>query len=155
MGRLRPGVTSEMRPDVLVEWELQASADDAWSHLVDLTRMNEWLGKPNRVTEHVIDVDHGDEYTCRSEVVRCDLGERVLDVTWKFPDEPTTRVHVQIESRMRESRLVLRHTGLGALADDYRVGWQTHLTYFAASLMGEPLDMADFWKLHGALKADA
>lgn len=144
-----------MSPGLIIDWNLSDPADAAWLHLVDLSHMHEWLGEPSKVADGVIDVDHGDGYTCRSVVLQCDPAERTLEISWKFPDEPPTTVGVNIEPRMAESRLVLRHTGLGSLADDYRIGWQTHLTYFAASLAREPLDMTDFWNVYARFRADA
>ena len=140
-----------MSAELIIGWNLSMRADVAWFHLADFERLPEWLGQPTWVADGVIDVDHGDGYVCRSEVARCDPHDRVLAVSWKFPDEPETSVTFNIESRVGGSRLVLRHTGLGSLANEYRVGWQTHLTYFAASLAGEPLDMADFWNVHATI----
>lgn len=143
---------------VELSWPLPQAADDAWQHLTDVRRLPEWLGVPVRVDARVgvVEIDHGDNTVCVSEILECDASSRRLRVTWEFPDEPTSQVAFAVVAGGvggdgESSELRLHHENLGELVDEYRDGWRTHLTYFAASLSGEPLAMSEFWNVHAAL----
>ncbi|MGO3135915.1 SRPBCC domain-containing protein [Agrococcus casei] len=147
-----------MPDDLVLERWFDAGADAVWSHLTDVTRLDEWLGHPLEsapAVGGVMSIDHGGGYICTSVIENCDTEQRSLIVSWSFPDEPQTRVSVQVASMgsCAQSRLTLRHAGLGDLRDEYAHGWATHLAYFEASLGGLPLDLAEFWSVHAALAA--
>ncbi len=72
-------------------------------------------------------------------------------VTWEFPEEPLSRMAVEVDSSAGGTLLTLRHTGLGELRDSYALGWLTHLTYLEASVEGTPLPFEQFWNLHATL----
>lgn len=160
-----------------IAWELPASPETVWAHLQNVETMSEWLGRPltfdSRVGGEII-IDHDDSYLCRSEVLTVD--GHSAELTWSFPDEPTSRVAVTVtaaapptdrgpapqaaEAQNAEPRtadappaanapsvLVLRHAGLGDLIDSYRTGWIAHLSFFEASLAGTPLPSSQFWPL--------
>lgn len=99
-----------------------------------------------------------------------DAVEHSAELSWSFPDEPTSRIAVTVstteESEGRgpaavperngtapaaesqpSAMLILRHRGLGDLIDSYATGWLTHLSYFEASLAGTPLPQSQFWPL--------
>lgn len=99
-----------------------------------------------------------------------DAVEHSAELSWSFPDEPTSRIAVtvstteEVEDRGPESvpeqngtapaaesqpsaMLILRHRGLGDLIDSYATGWLAHLSYFEASLAGTPLPQSQFWPL--------
>lgn len=104
----------------------------------------------------VVEIDHGDNTVCVSEILECDASSRRLRLTWEFPDEPTSQVTFAVVAGGvggdgESSELRLHHENLGVLVDEYRDGWRTHLTYFAASLAGEPLAMREFWNVHEQL----
>lgn len=160
-----------------IAWELPASPETVWAHLQNVETMSEWLGRPltfdSRVGGEII-IDHADSYLCRSEVLTVD--GHSAELTWSFPDEPTSRVAVTVtaaatptdrgpapqaaEAQNAAARtadappaadapsvLVLRHAGLGDLIDSYRTGWIAHLSFFEASLGGAPLPSSQFWPL--------
>ncbi|MGO1495990.1 MAG: SRPBCC domain-containing protein [Agrococcus casei] len=144
---------------VEIEWPLACGPEAVWRHLTDMRSLHEWLGVPLRVdvrVEGVVEIDHGDGAVCVSRVLACDRELRHLKVTWEFPEEPESVLSVSVgagatDSSDESSALLLRHDGLGVLVDEYRDGWRTHLTYFAASLAGEPLAMREFWNVHEQL----
>lgn len=159
-----------------IGWRLPAAPAAVWSHLQDVDALGEWLGRPltfdSRVGGEII-VDHADSYLCRSEVLS--IGEYSAELTWSFPDEPTSRIAVAVtagdpgrdlggEGSSAEgasasgrsadggdeeaaSVLTLRHRGLGDLIDSYATGWLAHLSFFEASLAGTPLPWEQFWPL--------
>ncbi|MCM1011328.1 SRPBCC domain-containing protein [Brevibacterium sp. XM4083] len=161
-----------------IAWELPASPETVWAHLQNIETMSEWLGRPltfdSRVGGEII-IDHDDSYLCRSEVLAVD--GHSAELTWSFPDEPTSRVAVSVTAELpptdrgraprdaeastaevgaaeantsaadAPSVLVLRHAGLGDLIDSYRTGWIAHLSFFEASLAGTPLPSSQFWPL--------
>lgn len=153
-----------------IGWRLPAAPAAVWSHLQDVDALGEWLGRPltfdSRVGGEII-VDHADSYLCRSEVLS--IGEHSAELTWSFPDEPTSRIAVAVTGadlggglgrdlggegspadggdEEAASVLTLRHRGLGDLIDSYATGWLTHLSFFEASLAGTPLPWEQFWPL--------
>lgn len=168
-----------------IAWQLPASADAVWAHLQSVETISEWLGRPlvfdTRLGGEII-IDHADSYLCRSEVLAIggdgadggwgggDAVEHSAELSWSFPDEPTSRIAVTVstteESEGRgpaavpeqnatapaaesqpSAMLILRHRGLGDLIDSYATGWLAHLSYFEASLAGTPLPQSQFWPL--------
>lgn len=182
-----------------IAWQLPASAEAVWAHLQNVDSISEWLGRPlvfdTRLGGEII-IDHADSYLCRSEVLAIggdgaagdrsggdpagrggagqggagDAVEHSAELSWSFPDEPTSRIAVAVstieeaEGRAPEAvpeqngtapaaesepsaMLILRHRGLGDLIDSYATGWLTHLSYFEASLAGTPLPQSQFWPL--------
>lgn len=80
-----------------IGWRLPAGADAVWAHLQDVDALSEWLGRPltfdSRLGGEII-VDHADSYLCRSEVLAID--GHSAELTWSFPDEPTSRISVAV-----------------------------------------------------------
>lgn len=137
--------------DLTFTWSVPAARADVWECLVSSARMAEWLGTPTvfdlRPGGELV-VDHGDGYLCRSRIT--DFREGIqLSLTWNFPDEPETIVTFSLqEPATAGSDLVLEHRRLGSLIDSYRTGWLTHLTFFEASLLGEPIPTSQFWNIN-------
>lgn len=96
--------------------------------------------------------------------------EHSAELSWSFPDEPTSRIAVAVSTTdhlegrgldavpeqnatapAAESQptamLILRHRGLGDLIYSYATGWLAHLSYLEASLAGAPLPQSQFWPL--------
>lgn len=142
--------------DVLtIGWSLPHSPSAVWRHLQDPDKLDEWLGRAQSFDPRIggeIVVDHGDGYVCRSEVLTPPFPHGV-ELSWKFPDEPETRLSLTtVESaedtgQHEATTLVLKHVGLGSLIDSYASGWMTHLTYCEASLYGRPIPSDQFWSL--------
>ncbi|MGO1942982.1 MAG: SRPBCC domain-containing protein [Ancrocorticia sp.] len=144
--------------DVLtVRWDLNRTADEIWSHIVNPSYVEQWLGAPisfNTAVGGEIRIDHGDGYICRSIVQRVDAADYQFEATWHFPDEHEMIVEVSVRETGEDlSQLVLRHLGLGDLLGSYSRGWLTHLTFFEASLESTPLPFEQFWNLHGTFSA--
>lgn len=95
-------------------------------------------------------VDHGDGYLCESRISALEPGAQ-LAMTWKFPDEPETRVSIDLGSTDGGCALVLSHHGLGDLIGSYADGWPVHLSYLEASALGDPLPASQFWNLHATM----
>lgn len=143
---------------VHLHWDLDAAPDRVWAQLTDAERLPEWLGRPLSPETATWEegarlvVDHGDGQLCHSTVLGCDAPSS-LELTWEFEDEPGSQVSVQIASEEPgvKSTLLLRHTGLAELTGSYAPGWLTHLSFFEASLAGDPLPLGQFWNLYGTL----
>lgn len=140
-----------------LDWVVPASAQDTWTHLVSLDHLPAWLGEPvagSFVEGGTLVVDHGAGYLCESRVLRLASGRRIA-MTWDFPDEPSSRVIIQVNPTGAaltlgptvQTTLRLRHADLGDLTSTYLPTWLTHLTYLEASLVGEPLPPSHFWRL--------
>jgi len=50
-----------------------------------------------------------------------------LDVTWHFPDEPLSQVHLELEEAGGLTDVRLIHSDLGDLKASYLDGWCVHL----------------------------
>ncbi|MGA4670882.1 SRPBCC domain-containing protein [Propionibacteriaceae bacterium Y1923] len=132
---------------VRLTWELPHDPRSVWQHLTDVDRLTEWLGQLRFGSFTVGDelvIDHGEGYLCRSIVHVADE-PRELAMTWHFPDEPASRLSINLDP---PGRLQLEHTALGDLGGSYLPGWITHLTFLEASLRGEPIPLSAFWGVH-------
>lgn len=124
-----------------------------WQCLTDAGLLAQWLGELVSgavAAESEFVIDHGEDYCCRSAVVACAEPKR-LDFTWHFPDEPASKVAMELEDSSGSTALRLSHTGLGDLAESYRDGWCVHLSYLEAAALGTPLPSSMFWRLHGTM----
>lgn len=80
-----------------VAWALPSAPTDVWRHLQNVESLDEWLGRPLVFSTEVggeIIIDHADSYLCRSEILTID--DFAVEATWSFPDEPTTRIAIQL-----------------------------------------------------------
>ena len=111
--------------------------------------VNTWLGATGGV-DAAQGADEGSQiegYCCRSTVLACSAPSR-LDFTWHFPDEPASKVGMELKESGGITALQLTHSGLGDLAESYRDGWCVHLSYLEAAALGTPLPPSMFWRLH-------
>jgi uncharacterized protein YndB with AHSA1/START domain len=139
--------------DVRLTWRIEVPRARVWQCLTDTDLIHQWLGEI--VSGDVEDgsefaVDHGGGYVCRSTVVGWTEESR-LDFTWHFPDEPASRVRLELEESDGLTDVRLRHSDLGDLTGAYRDGWCVHLTYLEAAALGTPLPPSMFWRLHGTV----
>ena len=121
--------------------------------MTDADLLGQWLGElVSGAVEAESDfvVNHGDDYCCRSTVVTCAEPGR-LDFTWHFPDEPASKVALELDGSEGVTDVRLSHSGLGDLAESYRDGWCVHLSYLEAAALGTPLPPSMFWRLHGTM----
>lgn len=133
-----------------LEWSVYASTSRAWGQLTESSYLKQWLGELVHgavASGASFIVDHGDGYHCTSSVVDYEV-ERTLSYTWKFPDEPATKVSWSLSSFDGQTKLTLTHSGLSKLLASYRDGWLVHLTFLEASALGTPLPAKMFWNLH-------
>lgn len=149
-----PLVAASPRPGVVwISWSFTHSPAAVWSALTEPESIVRWLG--DAVTCDIrpggeLVVDHGDGIRSRSEVIAVEPSHR-LAMTWEFPDEPASEVTFTIRAHEDGAVLELAHAGVAELADSYRVGLVTHLTYLEAAADGDPLPASQFWKLHATL----
>jgi uncharacterized protein YndB with AHSA1/START domain len=139
--------------DVSLMWRIEVPRARVWQCLTDADLLSQWLGE--LVSGAVgagsdFEVDHGDGYCCRSTVVACAEPNR-LDFTWHFPDEPASKVAIELDESGGTTGLRLTHSALGDLAESYRDGWCVHLSYLEAAGLGTPLPPSMFWRLHGTM----
>jgi len=137
-----------------IAWSFAHPVAAVWAALTEPEAIARWLGD---VVEYdvrpggTLVVDHGEGVRSRSAVIEAAPPNR-LTMTWDFPDEPGS--HVAITLRASEDRTVLElvHSELAELAESYRIGWITHLTYLEAVADGVPLPASQFWSLHATLQ---
>jgi uncharacterized protein YndB with AHSA1/START domain len=135
-GALRPDTD---RLAVRFERRYPATPAEVWSAVTEPERISRWLAPATLVEDRRYRLDFGDGHVTTGEVETCDA-PRSLVVTWDFPDEPTSRVSVEIRPDGDGAVLVLDHTRLpqnqGA---GYGAGWEAHLATLEAQLSGEPV----------------
>ena len=139
--------------NVSLAWRIEVPRARVWQCLTDANLLRQWLGELVSGTvsaESEFVVNHGHDYCCRSTVITCVEPSR-LDFTWRFPDEPATKVVLELDESDGITDLRLSHSALGDLAESYGDGWCVHLTYMEAAAHGAPLPPAMFWRLHGTM----
>lgn len=141
LGSLRP---LSGRTAVRFERTYRTTATDLWSAVTDPARVGRWLAplsgdlQPGGGWR----LDFGDDESSGT-VLRCQP-PHLLEVSWDFPGEPTSRVTVQVAPGATaeggpSSHLVLEHVLLpGAQAAGYGAGWHAHLDGLAAELQDGP-----------------
>ena len=149
-----PLITGRIEPDaqqVSITWLLNAPQDAVWAGLTNPRALPHWLGTVTSgqfVPGDVVIVEHAEDYFCSSRILDCEPG-RLLSMTWKFADEPLSQLQIVLTpGGASGTQLALTHCGLGDEMSAYLPGWQTHLLYLEAFLLGQPLPMADFWSEH-------
>jgi len=139
--------------DVSLMWRIEVPRARVWQCLTDADLLSQWLGELVSGAVRAgsdFEVDHGDGYCCRSTVLACAEPNR-LDFTWHFPDEPASKVAIELDESGGTTGLRLTHSALGDLAESYRYGWCVHLSYLEAAGLGTPLPPSMFWRLHGTM----
>ena len=111
--------------NVCLTWRIEVPRARVWQCITDADLLSQgwasWVsGVVGADSEFV--VDHGDDYCCRSTVLACS-GPSRLDFTWHFPDEPASKVGMELKESGGITALQLTHSGLGDLAESYRDGW--------------------------------
>jgi uncharacterized protein YndB with AHSA1/START domain len=95
---------------VRVQRRYDATVAELWAALTDAESVSRWLGRemPGPITA----VEP----------------ERLLEVEWKLPGEPVTRVRFELHEEANGVRLVIDHRGLDrAESTAYGEGWKVHL----------------------------
>lgn len=140
---------------VAVAWSLSVPVHAAWAGLSDPAVLSLWLGQciecDVRSNGRLV-VDHGDGYLCRSVVTEAHEPHR-LAMTWEFPDEPESRIGIELRPSAAGTMVELAHHGLGDLVGSYGPGWITHLTFLEAALAGVPIPASQFWNLHATFES--
>jgi uncharacterized protein YndB with AHSA1/START domain len=139
---------------VVVCWSFQAPIEAVWRGLTDPALLSRWLGTAVETdirTGGRLVIDHGEGQLSRSEVTEAEAPHR-LTMTWEFPDEPRSRVAVELRESDEGTAVELTHTGLD-LGASYGPGWTTHLTYLEAALQGDTIPPSQFWKLYATFAA--
>lgn len=134
-------------------WSMAVPAERLWWGLTDPEALPRWLGKLISGTfraGNAITIEHAEGYFCTSRIQEC-APQRILGMTWEFPDEPLSQLRIVLTPGGGSTHLELQHDGLGHQAADYLPGWHTHLLYLEALLLGEPRSMADFWSTYDGL----
>ncbi|WP_182353622.1 SRPBCC family protein [Flaviflexus huanghaiensis] len=124
-------------------WSLPVPPAHVWDGIASPKRLHLWLGEliEGKIAPgSTFAVDHGQGAICRSTVEIYEPGTE-LAYSWKFSDEPYSRLAWRIETEGTGSLLSMEHSGLGDLADSYRDGWLAHLIYLEGQLLNLPLPM--------------
>ncbi|WP_227497092.1 SRPBCC domain-containing protein [Planctomonas psychrotolerans] len=138
---------------VVLDWAMATTPGRLWWGLTDAEALPQWLGTPTAgtyVRGGEIIVEHAENYSCTSRVREC-VPERLLDVTWQFPDEPLSRLRIAVTPAGASTQMRLEHEGLGDAVAGYLPGWHTHLLYLEALLLDSPRPMDDLWTTYERL----
>lgn len=119
---------------------------DLWDALTTPERAARWLGvlrgelRPDGAYELYLGVERPDaDDVARGRVLRCEAPS-TLEVTWAFPGERPTHVHVGVEADGDGSVLELTHTGLTPpAARGYGGGWHVVLDQLDDHATGRPV----------------
>jgi len=128
------------RLGVRLERSYPTGPEDLWTVLTSPDRLARWLapvsGELRPGGDAVIDFGEGQETPV--QVLRCEA-PRLLDVTWDFPGEPTSRLQVEVHPDGEGSRLVLDHAQLPTdQGVGYGAGWHAYLGALQDELAGSP-----------------
>lgn len=140
---------------LVVVWSLSAPARAVWGGFDDPAMLSQWLGQSIECDVRPggsLVVDHGEGYLSRSAVTEAEQPHR-LAMTWKFPDEPESRIAVEFRPSDAGTVVSLEHHGLGDLVGSYGPGWITHLTFLEAAVAGVPIPTSQFWTLHATIES--
>lgn len=138
---------------VWLSWLLDAPRDRVWWGLTDPEALPQWLGRlvsGSFETGSTVIIEHAKDYRCTSNITACQQ-QRLLAMTWDFPDEPLSRLRFELAPAGTGTQLVLTHEALGAETAGYLAGWHTHLLYLEGVLTGEPRPMAEFWATYDSI----
>lgn len=140
---------------LVVAWSFNLPVEAVWSGLTDPATLRLWLGNPVecdiRSGGRLI-IDHGEGYLSRSEVTEVEAPGQ-LRMTWEFPDEPQSRIAVEVRKSGAGSVATLFHHELGPLVNSYHLGWMTHLTFLEAAAEGAPMPTSQFWNLYATFES--
>lgn len=125
LGRLREdGDRCAVRFERLYDF----TADELWRALTDPEQLPGWLGHASRWTlapDEPYELDVGGPTTGR--IVEVEPG-RLLELTWRWGDEPESLVRVELEPRGEGCLLTLDHRRLDRSSGvGYSAGWHSHL----------------------------
>ena len=126
--------------------QLAATPGQVWFALTRPEDLVAWLGRvedglPAPATRFAL---WHDATTCSHHTVVDWQPERLLGLTWDFPEEAESAVRFALEAAGDGTRLTVVHE---ELADPvaYAAGWHRHLEYLAAHLTGTDRPFEDFW----------
>ncbi|WP_146362233.1 SRPBCC domain-containing protein [Arthrobacter yangruifuii] len=140
---------------VSLTWSMPVLPERVWWGLTDPEPLPHWLGTlaaGEFATDNIVRIKHAEDYYSVSTILDCEP-ERLLSMTWDFPDEPRSVLRISLSSDAGATQMTLLHTGLGAETASYLPGWHTHLLYLEGLLAGRPLDPAGFWGTYEQLAA--
>lgn len=126
---------------VIHQWFLKAPIGRVWWGLTDPAALSQWLGTLTEGafrTGAIVTIQHAEDYSCTSQIVACEP-EKLLAMSWNFPDEDVSTLQIKLTSGDDAVGLVLTHDDLGEEATNYLPGWHTHLTYLEDLLLGQPV----------------
>lgn len=140
---------------LVVVWALSLPAQAVWAGFDDPTLLSQWLGQPIECDVRPggsLIVDHGEGYLSRSAVTEAKKPHR-LAMTWEFPEEPESRIGIELRPSDTGTVVELAHYGLGELVGSYGPGWMAHLTFLEAAVAGVPIPTSNFWKLQATFES--
>lgn len=114
------------------------TVEDLWSCLTVPERLNRWFapvsGDLRPGGGYLIEFSEADRTT--GEVLVCEP-PRLLEVTWRIPDQPMSLVRAELRADGAAAVLSLEHTGLDlSQLAGYGAGWQAYLEALDADLAG-------------------
>ena len=146
------GTVDRAAGSVHLSVHLAAPPRQVWRALTEPDELATWLG---RVQDGLPAPRAGfalqhDEATRSHHVVTDWEPERLLSLTWDFPEEAPSRLALALAPQGAGTRLVLTHRDL---ADPvaYAAGWHRHLEHLAAHLAGTDGPWEHFWDGYEAL----
>jgi len=126
---------------------LPAGTGDVWQALTDPDRTARWLGRlvgPPLGPGRRVTLWHDDDVASQHVVVRWEP-DRLLELTWDFPDERPSRVRFVVGPvGDGGARLTVQHEDLDDPAS-YAAGWHRHVEYLDAHLRARDLPPERFW----------
>jgi uncharacterized protein YndB with AHSA1/START domain len=138
---------------VFHDWSIAAPSARLWCGPTDPQALPCWLEQfisGNFLSGDVSTLQHAREYCCTSRIQELE-SERLIGMTWQFPDEQRSYVRITLYPGSATTRLMLKHDGLGNEASAHLPGWHTHLLYLQALLIDQPRPMNDFWSTYDQL----
>ncbi|MGH3652705.1 SRPBCC domain-containing protein [Glutamicibacter sp.] len=133
-----------------LRWSFNVSANRLWDTMIDRQALPLWLGTHVAGSLDVgstVKIEHAEDYICESRIEQVEPGSALL-MSWKFPEESASKVSLTLQPSNIGVELALSHSKLSVDVSNYLAGWQTHLMYLEAVLLGAPRSMGHFWDLY-------
>lgn len=146
MGSDGDGETSRQPHSILVRQTIDADQETVWRALTEPAGFEAWLGRyegPPLQRGARFRLWHDGTVHSRHEIAQW-RPTRMLTMSWDFPNEPPSLVHIDLEPAGTTTTVVLMQEGI----DDpvsYTAGWRVHLNFLAQYAGGSPRSFEHFW----------
>lgn len=133
-----------------LRWSFGVSTDRLWPAMIDRQALPLWLGTHVAGSLDVgstVQIEHAENYICESRIEQVEPASALV-MSWKFPEESVSEVSLTLQSSLFGAELALSHSKLSVGVSNYLAGWETHLMYLEAVLLGAPRSMDQFWDVY-------